>query len=76
MCTVIRTKVQLLLTERKTYVFKRVLYDDSDEAHLTSFGIEFQTEAIENRRSPSVALLCASLLKRGMLCELERVLRE
>ena len=26
------------------YVFKRDLYDDSDGAHLISFGIEFQTE--------------------------------
>ena len=42
-----------------------------------SFGIEFQTEeeAEENERSPSVALLCAGLLRRGMVCELERVLR-
>ena len=46
------------------YVFKRGLDDDSDWAHLTSFGIEFQTEeeAKENERSPSVALLCAGLL--------------
>ena len=43
----------------------------------TSFGIEFQTEeeAKENERSPSVALLCAGLLRRGMVYELERVLR-
>ena len=49
----------------------------SDGAHLTSFGIEFQTEeeAKENERSPSVALLCAGLLRRGMVYELERVLR-
>ena len=41
-------------------------------AHLTSFGIEFQTEeeAKENERSPSVALLCAGLLRRGMVYEL------
>ena len=39
---------------------------------MTSFGIEFQTEeeAKENERSPSVALLCASLLRRGMVYEL------
>ena len=39
-------------------------------------GIEFQTEeeAGENERSPSVALLCAGLLRRGMVYELERVL--
>ena len=51
--------------------------DDSDGAYLTSFGIEFQTEeeAKENERSPSVALLCAGLLRRGMVYELERVLR-
>ena len=56
------------------YVFKRDINDDSDGAHLTSFGIEFQTEeARENERSPSVALLCAGLLRRGMVCELERV---
>ena len=55
------------------YVFKRDLNDDSDVSHLTSFGIEFQTEeeAKENKRSPSVALLCAGLLRRGMVYELE-----
>ena len=43
---------------------------------MTSFGIEFQTEeAKEIERSPSVALLCAGLLRRGMVYELERVLR-
>ena len=59
------------------YVFKRDLNDDRDGAHLTSFGIEFQTEeeAKENERSPSVALLCAGLLRKGMVYELERVLR-
>ena len=59
------------------YIFKRDLNDDSDGAHLTSFGIEFQTEeeAKENERSPSVALLCPGLLRRGMVHELERVLR-
>ena len=30
-------------------------------------------EAKENERSQSVALLCAGLLRRGMVCELERV---
>ena len=66
-----------MLAEQNKYVFKQDLYDDSDGAHLTSFGIEFQTEeeAKENERSPSVALLCAGLLKRGMVYELERVLR-
>ena len=39
--------------------------------------MEFQTEeeAKENERSPSVALLCAGLFRRGMVYELERVLR-
>ena len=49
--------------------------DDSDGAHLTSFGIEFQTdeEAKENERSQTVALMCAGKLRRGMVYELERV---
>ena len=42
-CTVIKDTVQSLQTERNKYVFKRDLTDDSDGAHLTSFGIEFQT---------------------------------
>ena len=44
---------------------------------MTSFGIEFQTEdeAKENERSPSVAFLYAGLLRRGIVYELERVLR-
>ena len=77
-CTVMKDNVQSLLTERNKYVFKRDLNDDSDGAHLTSFGIEFQTEeeTKENERSSSVALLCAYLLRRGMVCELGRVLRE
>ena len=63
--TVIKDKVQSLQTERNKYIFKRDLNDDSDGAHLTSFGIEFQTEeAKENERSPSFALLCAGLLRR------------
>ena len=51
--------------------------DDIDGAHLTSFVMEFQkeVEAKENERSPSVALLCAGLFRRGMVYELERVLR-
>ena len=55
-------------------MFKRDLDDGSDGAHLTSFGIEFHTEeeAKENERSPSVALLCAGLLRRGMVYELEQ----
>ena len=74
-CTVIKDTVRSLKTERNKYVFKRDLNGDSDGAHLSSFGIEFQTEeeAYENERSPSVALLCAGLLRRGMVSELERV---
>ena len=76
-CTVIKDTVQSLKTERSKYVFKRDLNDYSDGAHLTSFGIEFQTEeeAKEIERSPSVALLCAGLLRRSMVYELERELR-
>ena len=76
-CTAIKDTVQSLQTERNKYVLKRDLNGDSDEAHVTPFGIEFQTEeeAKENERSPSVALLCAGLLRRGMVYELERVLR-
>ena len=43
-CKVIKDKVQSLQTERNKYVFKRDLNDESDGAHLTSFGIEFHTE--------------------------------
>ena len=66
-----------LITEQSNHAFKRDLNDNSDGAHLTSFGIEFQTEeeAKENERSPSVALLCAGLLKRGMVYEVECVKR-
>ena len=44
---------------------------------MISFGIEFHTgeEAKENEQSPSFALLCAGLLRRGMVYELERALR-
>ena len=72
MCAAINEKVQFLQTEQNKYVLKRDLSDDSDKAHWTSFGIEFQTK--ENELSPSVALLCAGLLRRGMVCELEQVL--
>ena len=50
MWTVIKDKVQSLKTERNKYVFKQDLNDESDGAHLTSFGIEFKTkeEAKEN----------------------------
>ena len=74
----IKENVQSLSTERNKYVFKRDLNCDSDGAHVTSFGIEFQTEeeAKENKRLPSVALRCVGRLRRDMLSELERVLRE
>ena len=76
-CTVIKDTVHSLLAEQNKNVFKRDLNDDSDGAHLTSFGIEFHTEeeAKENKRSPSVALLCAGLMRRCMVYELERVIR-
>ena len=75
-CTVIKVKVQSLQTEQNKYVFKRDLADDSDGAHLTSFRIHFQTEeAKENERPPSVALLCAGLLRRGMLRHLAYIRR-
>ena len=47
-CTVIKNTVQFLLTERSKYVFKQDFDDDSDGAHLTSFGIDFQTEEAKN----------------------------
>ena len=43
-CSVIRDTVQSLQTEQNKYVFKQDLNYDSDGAHLTSFGIELQTE--------------------------------
>ena len=50
--------------------------DDSDVAHLTSFGIEFQTEEeAKYERSPSVALPQTGLLRKGMVYELERWFR-
>ena len=74
-CTVIKDTVQFCKLNETS--MSSNLNDDSDGAHLTSFGIEFQTEeeAKENERSPSVALLCAGLLRRGMVYELERVLQ-
>ena len=50
-----------IMHEKIRYVFKQNLNDDNDGAHLTSFGIESQTEeeAKENKRSPSVALVRA-----------------
>ena len=59
--------------EQNKYVFKQDLIDYSDGAHLTSLGMEFQSEeeAKENERSPSVALLCPGLLRKGILGEVE-----
>ena len=75
-CTVIKENVQSLLAGRNNCLqmrFKR----NGDWAHLTSIGIEFQTEeeAKENKRSPSATLLRAGLLRKSMFCELERLLR-
>ena len=52
-CAVIKDTVQSEKTKRNMYLFKRDIYDDSDVAQLTSFGIESQTEeeATENERS-------------------------
>ena len=47
---VVKDKVQFFETERNKYVFKRDLGDDSDGAHLSSFGIEFQTEEEAKRK--------------------------
>ena len=65
-CTVINDTVQSLQAERNKYVFKRDLDDNSEWAHLTSLGMEFQTEeeAKENERSPSVALLCGRSIEK------------
>ena len=41
-CTVIKDTVQSLWTERNKYDFKQDLNDDSDGAHLTSFGFNYQ----------------------------------
>ena len=74
----IKIKCSVFKNKRKKYVFKRDVNDDSERAHQISIGIESNTEEEikENERSTSVALLCAGVLRRGMACELERVLRE
>ena len=55
----------------------RELDDGSEGAHLSSYRIELQAEeARESEQSPSVVLLCTSQLRRGMVCELERAMRE
>ena len=52
--TAIKEKVMSYCNEQNKYIFKRDINDDSDEAHLTSFGTHFQKEeeAKENDRSP------------------------
>ena len=59
-------------------VFKRDVNDDSEGLHSRSFGIELLIgeEANENERSTIVALLCVGSLRKGMVFELDRVLRE
>ena len=48
--------------------------DDSDGTQLTSFVLRFQTK--ENERLSSVTIMFAGLLRRSMVCEVDRVLRE
>ena len=49
----------------------------SDEAHLTSFGWLFQAkeETKENKRSVDVFLLCAGLLRSGLVCGMYECLK-
>ena len=47
--TVIKDTDQSLQSEQNKYVLKQDLNDDSDGAHLVSFGIEFQTEEEANQ---------------------------
>ena len=57
-----------MLTVRNKYIFRRELNDDNETARQTSFEIEFQTEeATENEQSQRATLLCADLLRRGMV---------
>ena len=65
-CAVIKDTVQSMQTERNKYVFKRDLTDDSDGAHLTSFGIELQTEeeAKKKRITKCCLTVCRSIEKR------------
>ena len=69
-CTVIKEKVQSLQAERNKFVFKRDINDDSDGAHLTSFGIDFQTEEEAKKRAITKCYLtvCRSIKKRHGLC--------
>ena len=47
-CTAIKENVQSSQSERCKYINKREYNDDDDGAHLTPFGIEFQTEEKAN----------------------------
>ena len=62
-------------TEQNNYVLMQDIDDDSDETHVTSFGLEFHTEeeAKEDDSSPGATLLCMDLSKRSMTRELEQV---
>ena len=62
-CTVIKEKVQSLLTGRNKFVLKRDLDDASDWAHLTSFGIEFQTEGEAKENEKCYLTVCRSIEK-------------
>ena len=54
--------------EGNKYVFKRDLNYVCHWAHMTLFRKQFQTdEAKQNEQSLSAALLCAGLLRRGMV---------
>ena len=66
-CTVIKEKDQSLQVERSKYLFKRDLNDDSDGAHLTLFGIEFQAEFRSKRKraiTKCSLTVCRSIEKR------------
>ena len=67
--------LRFLRGDKHEFCLTVIKFNDSDGAHMTSFGIEFQTEeAKENQGAPSVVLLCAGLLRRGMVYELDQVL--
>ena len=59
-------------------MFNQNVNDDSDGAYMISFGIEFQTEEKARKRAITkyCFTVCAGLLGRGMVCELEHLLLE
>ena len=64
MCAEIKKKAKSLQTERNKYVCKRDLNNESDGAHLTSFGIEFQAEEKRKRAiTKSCLTVCRSIEK-------------